>query len=332
MKKTFILRLTAIASILIFIFYVLILCTGNKGSELNNSILKVGEGYLSVPEGKIWYKVSGNGKGIPVVLLHGGPGGSSFGLKPFEELGNDRQVIRYDQLGGGKSDKITDTTLFTINHFVEDLELLRQHLGVTHWHILGHSWGTILAIEYYKKYPDNITSIIFTSACLNINLWNQYNRQLLENLPDSFKQAIIKAESSGNYEDSLYMKAIDKFGSLYNCRHPIIADKDSFIATQNDEIYNYMLASRDFKIVGTLKNYDATPFLPEIKVPTLFTVGEFDHSGPEIIKGFANKVHCSKYVVFPGVAHVSMWDARDENVKVVREFLNSVDDMKNEKL
>ena len=66
-------------------------------------MLETGEGNLPVPGGEIWYKVSGTGKGTPLVLIHGGPGASSFYLKPFEALGNDRQVIRYDQLGCGKS-------------------------------------------------------------------------------------------------------------------------------------------------------------------------------------------------------------------------------------
>src|SRR3954471_11206565 len=89
-----------------------------------------GEGRLAVPGGSIWYRVSGVGSGTPVVLLHGGPGLSSFYLKPFEELGDERIVVRYDQLGGGKSDTTSDTTLFTIDHFVTELDSLRSHLGV----------------------------------------------------------------------------------------------------------------------------------------------------------------------------------------------------------
>lgn len=300
-------------------------CNGNKNSNRTLPLLPIGEAHLSVPGGNIWYKITGNGKGIPVVLLHGGPGQGSFGLKPFEELGNDRQVIRYDQLGGGKSDKISDTTLFTIDHFVEELELLRKHLKIPQWHVLGQSWGTIIAIEYYKKYPGKVTTIIFGGACINMKLWEQHTKQLVQTLPESFKQAIANAESTGNYDDSLYKNAIKKFNSIYVCRHPVKADRDSLFATWNEKIYVYMQGPSEFTITGTLKNYDATSFLPEIKVPTLFTVGEFDEAGPEIIKGFANKVPGSRYVVFPGSAHATMWDARDENIKVVREFLNSTE-------
>lgn len=122
-------------------------CRGSQKSKSAPPVLITGEARLAVHGGNIWYKITGTPKGTPVVLLHGGPGFSSFYLKPFEDLGDDRQVVRYDQLGGGKSDKITDTTMFTIEHFVRELDSLRAHLGVTKWHVFGHSWGTILAIE-----------------------------------------------------------------------------------------------------------------------------------------------------------------------------------------
>ena len=145
--------------------------------------LPVGEGRLAVPGGTIWYKVSGSGSGIPVVLLHGGPGMSSYYVKPFEDLQDDRQVIRYDQLGGGKSDKITDTTMFTIDHFVRELDSLRAYLGVERWHLLGHSWGTILAVEYYRAYPDRVASLTLGSACLDIAAYERHARELLATLP-----------------------------------------------------------------------------------------------------------------------------------------------------
>src|SRR3954447_12539691 len=83
---------------------------------------------LAVDGGTIWYKVSGTGTGTPVILLHGGPGFSSYYLKPLEALSNERRVVRYDQLGGGKSSGLTDTTKMTIAHFVAELDSLRSHL------------------------------------------------------------------------------------------------------------------------------------------------------------------------------------------------------------
>jgi proline iminopeptidase len=300
-------------------------CGGNKDSKSKSPILKVGESHLTVPGGNIWYKVTGTGTGTPVVLIHGGPGFSSYYLKPFAELGNDRQVIRYDQLGGGKSDKTADTTLFTINHFVQELDSLREHLGLAKWHVFGHSWGTILALEYYRAHPDRVVSLTFGGACFNIPAYEKHALQLLTTLPDSSQQAVKKAEANGKFDDPDYQNAMNQFYGMYVWRRPVQADLDSMFSTFNSGIYVYMQGPSEFTITGTLKKYDATSFLSQIKVPTLFTVGEFDEVGPEIVKDFANKITDSRYILFKGAAHITSWDARNENIKVVRDFLNNVD-------
>ena len=314
----------------LFLFFIIILsCSGGTKNNYKTSVLRTGESYLEVPGGKIWYKVTGTAKEIPVVLIHGGPGFSSYYLKPFEELSNNRQIIRYDQLGGGKSDRIYDTTMFTINHFVKELDLLREHLGVRKWHVLGHSWGAILAVEYYRAYPDKVASLTLGSAPLSMPIWEKHARELLTALPEPLQQAIRNAESTGDFGDTLYQKANNEFYNLYVFRKPVLEDLDSTLATINEKIYAYMQGPSEFTITGTLKNYDATSFLPNIKVPVLFTVGEFDEAGPKIIKSFSDKVPNSRCVVFSNAAHITSWDARDKNIKIVRGFLNSVDSLNN---
>ena len=318
---------------ILFIFLVVFLlcsCSDKKESKSTSPSLTIGESHLEVPGGNIWYKVTGTGKGMPVVLLHGGPGGSSFYLKPFEDLGNDRQIVRYDQLGSGKSDVITDTTMFTIDHFVKELDLLRAHLGLSKWHVFGHSWGTIVALEYYRAYPDRVSSLIFGSLCFDIPAWEKSTKQLLASFPDSLQEAVLNAESTGNYNNPLYEEAMNQFYTKYVWgTNPVQADFDSLMATFNADIYGYMWGPSEFTITGTLKDYNATSFLPQIKVPTLFTVGEFDEINPDIVKEFADKVTDSHYTVFTGSSHMTPWDARDENVKVVRKFLQSTDSLNN---
>jgi len=288
-------------------------------------VLKTGEFRLAVPGGNIWYKISGEGKGLPIVLLHGGPGMSSFYLKPFEELSNDRQVIRYDQLGAGKSDFVTDTVLFTIKHFVDELDSLRSYLRLEKWHVLGLSWGTILAIEYYHAFPDRVASLVFGGACFNIPAYEQHAKMLLTTLPDSLQKIIEMSEKEGKFDNPGYLAAMNQFYSQYLVRKPVQEDMDSTLNTINPNIYVYMQGPSEFTITGTLKYYNSAPLLPQITVPTLFTVGEFDEVGPEIVKGFSEKVPGSQYVVFPGAAHITQWDAHDENVRVVREFLKESD-------
>jgi len=305
------------------LFFIILLIL--SGCSNIKTPLTTGEYKLSVPGGQIWYKISGTGKAIPVVLIHGGPGYSSYYLKPFEELGNERQVIRYDQLGGGKSDKVTDTALFTIDHFVNELDLLRTHLGLDKWNVLGHSWGTVIALEYYRTHPNRVASLTFGSLCFDVHGWSRSTRKLLTTLPDSLQDAVKIAESTGIYDDPAYLAAMNQFYSLYLFRNPVQADLDSMDATYNPEIYTYMWGPSEFTITGTLKDYNPIPFLPEIKVPTLFTVGEFDEMDPTIVKELADKVQGSTYFMFDGSSHMTPWDARDVNIKVVRDFLNSIE-------
>ena len=287
--------------------------------------LPAGEAFLTVPGGKIWYKVSGTGGGTPVMLLHGGPGFSSFYLKPMESLAADRVVVRYDQLGGGKSDPVTDTLMFTIPHFVRELDSLRAHLGFDKVHLLGHSWGTILAVEYYRAHPEHVVSLTLGSAALDIPAWERHARDLVKTLPDSEQRAIRVREAAHQFDSADYQAAIADFYSRYVWRHPVAADLDSTLKTVNEGIYNYMQGPSEFTITGTLKPYDVTGFLGSIKVPVLYTVGEFDEANPETIRRFASLTPGAKVVVLPGSGHMTTWDATAENVRVVRAFLASVD-------
>lgn len=287
--------------------------------------LPSGEAYLEVPGGRIWYKVSGAGTGTPVILLHGGPGYSSFYLKVFEALGDDRPVVRYDQLGGGKSDRISDTTLFTIPHFVRELDSLRAHLGYLRVHLLGHSWGTILAVEYYRAYPQHVASLTLESAALDLPQWERNTGRLVHTLSDSAQRAIKLREADHRFDAPDYQAALAEFYGKYVWRSPVQADLDSLTRTANEAIYNYMQGPSEFTISGSLKRYNGTKLLPTIAVPTLYTVGEFDEADPATVKRFARLTRGARVVVFPGAAHLTPWDAPDENLKAVREFLGSAD-------
>lgn len=294
-------------------------------AEKPNPRLVPGEYKLAVDGGNIWYKISGSGKGTPVILLHGGPGFSSFYMKSLEDLSDERPVIRYDQLGAGKSDNVSDTALFTFEHFVAELDSLRSYLGVDKVHILGHSWGTMLGIEYYRAHPTHVASLTFGSAVFDVPAYANRARELLKTLPDSTQLAITRSEAAGQFDSPAYQSAISQFYELYVWRRPVQADLDSTFATVNMGIYMYMQGPSEFTITGTFKDYNVTSFLPQITVPTLFTVGEFDEVGPALVKSFADKVTGARYAVLPGAAHITTWDAREEMNKAVRDFLRSAD-------
>lgn len=308
-----------------------IACGGEKApppqsSEPAGPTLPAGESYLKVPGGKIWYKVSGSGSATPAILLHGGPGYGSFYMKPMEALSDERPVVRYDQLGGGKSDATTDTTLFNIPHFVAELDSLRAALGYARFHVIGHSWGTILGLEYYRAHPDHVASLTLMSAALDIPAWEKHANELVTTLSDSAQRAIKATDVSGKYDSKEYQAADGEFMSKYVFLRPPAADLDSTMTTVGMPLYLYMQGPSEFTIVGTLKMYNATQYLREVKVPTLFTVGSVDEANPATIKKHAAMTPGATVVVIPDAAHITMWDNPQASVLAVRNFLKRVDE------
>jgi len=295
-----------------------------KDTSTHGSLLP-GEAFLPVDGGKIWYRVVGSGTATPAILLHGGPGFGSYFMKPLEQLSSDRPIVRYDQLGGGASDRLTDTTKMTIAHFVAELDSLRKHLGYDKVHLIGHSWGTILALEYYRAHPEHVASLTLASAALDIPAWEKNARELEKTLSDSSQKAIRLREAEKKYDAPDYQAALTEFYGKYVWRHPDSVNLDSTFKTVSEPVYNYMEGPSEFTITGTLKTYDATPFLKDVKVPVLYTVGEFDEANPKIVKRFASMTPGSRYFLIPGSAHLSEWDNPQAMNQEIRKFLRDVD-------
>src|SRR4029450_13490211 len=163
----------------------------------------------------------------PAILLHGGPGYSSFYMRSLEALSADRPVVRYDQLGAGKSDKISDTAMFNIAHFVRELDSLRSHLGYEKVHLVGHSWGTILGLEYYRAHPGHVASLTLMSPAIDIPTWEKNAKRLVKTLPDSAQKTIAKREAEKNFTAPDYQAAIEEFYGKYVWRRPVQAELDS---------------------------------------------------------------------------------------------------------
>lgn len=284
-----------------------------------------GEARLAVDGGNIWYKVSGSTTGVPVILLHGGPGFNSFYLKPLEALGDERPVVRYDQLGGGKSDGLTDTAKMNIPHFVAELDSLRAHLGFDKVHIFGHSWGSVLAMEYYRAHPEHVVSLSFGGPVMSLPAYAAHAKSLVKTLSDSAQRAIQEGEASGKFDAPAYQRAMEEFYGKYVWLRPNAADLDSTMTTVNQAIYGYMQGPSEFTITGTFKDYDATPFLPKVTVPLLYAVGDQDEVGPDIVKRHAKLTPGATYELLPNSAHVSPWDNPDALLKAVRAHLKKAD-------
>ncbi|HJQ19415.1 MAG TPA: proline iminopeptidase-family hydrolase [Gemmatimonadaceae bacterium] len=287
----------------------------------------VTEATLPVVGGNIWYRRSGAGSATPVILIHGGPGASSYYLKPLEALGDDRPVIRYDQLGSGHSDAVNDTSLFTIQRFVAELDSLRAALGYDRVHLVGHSWGTMLAFQYYRAHPKRVASLTLASPVISSAAWAKTAGKLVQTLSDSARTAIVEREKTHDYDAPDYLAAVDEYYGKYVMLRPVQEDLDSLTKTLNSTLYRYMWGPSEFSVTGTLRTYDVTRQLRSVKVPTLYTVGEFDEAGPENVRRFAAATPGARLEVIPDAAHLTTWDNPDAMIRVVRDFLRSADSL-----
>jgi len=288
--------------------------------------LKPGEGFVDVKGGRVWYRVIGEGKGTPLLFTHGGPGGTSRSFYQFAPLGNDRPIILFDQLGSGRSDHNEDSTLLTVDNFVEQMAALRRELGLKEFYLHGHSWGTALALEYYGKHPEGIKALIFNSPYFNTAIWKADADTLIMTLPDSVQQAIRAGEQTGDFESPSYQMANEVYAKNFGVRKTRLAsDLDTVPAPSSKFIYNYMWGPTEFTATGTLKTYDNLPGLKRIAIPTLFITGEYDEARPRTVHYFKSLVQGSKMIVIDGAGHGTMHDNREQNIKAIGTFLDSLD-------
>lgn len=289
--------------------------------------LERGEGLLTMPGGKVWYRVVGHGGGIPLLVLHGGPGSGSCRLSGLAALGDERAVVFYDQLGCGRSDRPADTSLWQIERFVAELAAVRSALDLPRVHILGHSWGSALAAEYLLTLrPKGVASVIFSGPLLSTPRWMADADRLRATLPDYVQRVLIRNEKAGTTDSDEYLAAAEVFYDRYlllRKPEPRIADCETSVF--GESVYLTMWGPSEFYATGNLKNYDRTARLAELKLPTLFLAGRYDEATPETVADFHRLVPGSEFVVFERSAHWSFLDEPDQFMSVVRAFLSRVD-------
>jgi proline iminopeptidase len=288
--------------------------------------LKPEEGYVQVTGGRVWYRIEGSGTATPLLVLHGGPGATHHYLKPLGALADERPVIFYDQLGSGRSDRPTDTTLWRVERFVEELGQVREALDLKEIHLLGHSWGTMLAVDYLLTKPAGVRSVILASPALSTARWLSDADSLIRTMPDSIQRAIAKHEAAGTFADPQYQAAVMAFYQQYLARRtPWSADLDSTFQGFGTPLYNYMWGPSEFTGTGTLQSYDRTDRLGELALPVLFTTGRYDEAMPGTVAFYQMRVPGARLTVLDNSAHLTMQDEPDRYVEIVRAFLHDVE-------
>jgi len=296
----------------------------NLNVKASENVGEIQEGYISVTGGKIRYKVLGKNKnGIPILVLHGGPGASYDYLEPLAELADERPVVFYDQLGCGNSDKPDDTSLWTIERFVDELHQVRKALGLKKVHIIGQSWGTSLAVDYLlTKDPKGVVSLVLSGPFLSTSRWIEDQRAYIAELPKEIQEIILKCEDAGEFSSPQYQDAMMAYYKIHVCRlNPWPECLNRSFEKLNFSIYGYMWGPSEFTVTGVLKNYERVDRLKEITDPVLFTCGFYDEATPATTKYYQKNLSGSEIYIFEEASHEHHLEKPQEYLQVVRDFL-----------
>lgn len=310
-----------------YVITTLIICLFLPNGFGQQNLPEPGQYVIDISSGPIWYHVIGETDATPIVMMHGGPGGTSAYLYPLAVLSDTWPVILFDQPGTGRSGSLTDTTLMTIGYMVDQVHEFIDSLGLKTYYLYGHSWGTTLGLEYYLAYPEGIEALIFNSPLASTAMWVADADTLIATLPDSIQQAIDDSEASGNFDDPEYREAERVYYSQFISRHRknVSTPWDVEYVPGNSTMYEYMWGPSEFTATGTLRDYDRLDRLEEIEVPTLWVTGEYDEARPSTVRYYHSLTPGSRFEVIDDAAHGTMFDNQEENVEVIREFLLEVE-------
>lgn len=282
----------------------------------------VQEGYVSVSSGLVWYQVINSGDAIPLLTLHGGPGFPHDYLEPLGNLANERPIIFYDQLGCGKSERPDDATLWQRNRFVEELSQIREALKLEQFHLFGHSWGSMLAVDYALTQPNGLVSLVLASPPLSIPCWLNDAEGYRLSLPVEVQEVLRKHEQQGTTDSEAYQSAAMEFYQRYLCRlNPWPEALKRASIGEGTPVYDTMWGPSEFFMTGNLLDYDCTTRLGEIDIPALFTCGRYDEATPDTTAWYQSLLPKSELVVFEQSAHHPHLEETEYYLQVIRNFL-----------
>tara|TARA_R100001369_G_scaffold16096_1_gene30963 strand:+ start:784 stop:1833 length:1050 start_codon:yes stop_codon:yes gene_type:complete len=282
----------------------------------------------------VYTKRVGNNPKMRVLLLHGGPGGTHEEFGNFEGyLPNEEiEYIYYDQLDSYYSDKPNDSTLWTTKHFVEEVEQVRKALNLNkdNFYLLGQSWGGILAMEYALKYQDNLKGLIISNMVASVPEYNKYAQDVLgPQLPEEVLKEIKAIEANKDYANPRYEALLmTHYYTEHILRKPLTEWPKSVLLMfehLNPNIYVYMQGPSEFGITGnaTLKDWDVSDRLKEIKVPTLMLGAKYDTMDPKYMEWMATEVQNGRSVTTNG-SHCSQFDDPETYFTGLIDFIKDV--------
>jgi L-proline amide hydrolase len=292
----------------------------------------VREGSVPFRDAATWYRIveGADRAKAPVLCLHGGPGFPHDYLEPYADLAaSGRSVIFYDQLGCGNSPLTAehDSSMWTVELFVEEIDVLRDALGLERVHLLGHSWGAMLAMEYALTQPAGLASLVCHSGLASAPAYERGARALLDQFPAEVKDAIVRFEVAEDYGPE-YEAAKLPFYQRHICRldpWPEYVHRTLAKVRDNPEVYMTMWGPSEFTVVGTLKDWDITDRLGEITAPAMLISGRHDEIVPDVVRVLHEGIPDAQWVIFENSAHLCHAEERASCMTTVTEFLDRVE-------
>ena len=286
------------------------------------------EGFIEVPGGKVWYRSVGEQSNdrAPLLCLHGGPGFTHYYLEPLEALADRRQVVFYDQLGCGRSDRPDDLSLWTVERFVEEVAQVRAALGLERLHLFGSSWGGMLAMQYVLDRQPELESLTLCGSPASMIRWVSDCEELLAEQTEQTRRVIREHEAAGFTACPEYQAAILGFYRKHVCRlDPWPAGFERSFAEAGYQVYNTMNGPSEFTVTGTLKTWDIMDRLGEIRVPTLLVGGRYDECTPGHLADMHHRIPGSQLRTIEDASHLCFAEQPAEFTALANDFLDRTD-------
>ncbi len=286
--------------------------------------MDITEGYVDFDGYQTYYRIVGhNAIGrVPLLVLHGGPGMAHFYLESLDEIAQyGRQVIYYDQSGCGNSPTPDRSDVWSAEFFERELVAVREQLGLDEIHLLGQSWGGMLAMQYLTHRPAGVRSAVIASSPASTDLWVQEALRLRSYLAPDMQAALVQADEDGDYERADVQRAVNEYYRLHVCK---LDPYPSFIQKTFDQmgpVYMTMQGASEFVMTGKLKGWDITSDLGRIVVPTLVTSGTIDECTPLVAKKVVDAIPGAHWTLFDGGTHFLHAECPEEYNATVEDFI-----------
>jgi L-proline amide hydrolase len=289
--------------------------------------MRAREGYVDFRGYRTWYRFVGdlNSATTPLLALHGGPGSTHNYFGPLEGIAEERPVVLYDQIGCGKSDRPTDIE-WNVDVFRDEVAAVRDRLGLERIHLLGTSWGGMLAQEHALSGAQGIVSLILSSTLANLALWNEEQLKLKAQLPRDVVEVLDRHEAAGTFDDPEYEEAMSVYFDRHFYRGPQPRPElEEMAKGRAPDVYRAMQGPNEWTTTGALKGWDTRDRLHEIEVPTLVIRGAYDMCTEPIAAELVAGISGAREVVLPRSSHTPVLEETDGYLEVISSFTRAAE-------